>query len=94
MSSAGIIHFIYNETIVSRALPSSSVDYNWFTGINVLSPRNYSLVINKINNKQMYINIQRETNYNNKMNSFFFKIIPLNRKNKNEDKQTYTNGNK
>ena len=35
MSSAGIINFIYNETIVSRALPSSSVDYNWFTGINV-----------------------------------------------------------
>ena len=35
MSSAGIINFIYNETIVSRTLPSSSVDYNWFTGINV-----------------------------------------------------------
>ena len=35
MSSAGMIHFIYNETIVSSALPSSSVDYNWFTGINV-----------------------------------------------------------
>ena len=28
VSSAGIINFIYNETIVSRALPSSSVDYN------------------------------------------------------------------
>ena len=23
----------YNETIVSRSLPSSSVDYNWFTEI-------------------------------------------------------------
>ena len=32
VSSADIINFIYNETIVSRALPSSSVDYNWFTG--------------------------------------------------------------
>ena len=32
---AGIINFIYNETVVSRALPSSSVDYNWFTGINI-----------------------------------------------------------
>ena len=39
MSSAGIIHFIYNETIVSKALPSSSVDYNWFTGINVWNLR-------------------------------------------------------
>ena len=35
MSSAGIINFVYNETIVSRALSSSLVDYNWFTGINV-----------------------------------------------------------
>ena len=35
VSSAGIINFIYNEAIVSRALPSSSVDYNWFTGFNV-----------------------------------------------------------
>ena len=26
VSSAGTIHFIYNETIVSRDLPSSSVD--------------------------------------------------------------------
>ena len=25
---AGIIHFIYSQTIVSRAFPSSSVDYN------------------------------------------------------------------
>ena len=32
MSSADIINYIYNETIVSRALTSSSVDYNWFTG--------------------------------------------------------------
>ena len=39
MSSAGIINFIYNETIVSRALPSLSVDYNWFTGINVWKVR-------------------------------------------------------
>ena len=28
VSSAGIINFIYKETKVSRALPSSSVDYN------------------------------------------------------------------
>ena len=35
VSSAGTINFIYNETIVLRALPSSSVDYNWFTGIKV-----------------------------------------------------------
>ena len=36
VSSAGIINSIYNEIIDSRALPSSSVDYNWFvTGINV-----------------------------------------------------------
>ena len=34
-SSAGIINFIYKETIVSRALPSSSVYYKWFTGIYV-----------------------------------------------------------
>ena len=33
MSSTEIINFIYNETIVSNALLSSSVDYNWFTGI-------------------------------------------------------------
>ena len=39
MSSAGIINFIYNETIVSRALPSSSVDYKWFTGKNVWKVR-------------------------------------------------------
>ena len=51
MFSAGIVHFIYNETIVSRALPSSSVDYNWFTRINVWqSLWNYSLVINTIYN--------------------------------------------
>ena len=57
MSSAGIINFIYNETLVSRDLPSLSVDYNWFTGINIWNvrstkqrPRNYSLVINKIYN--------------------------------------------
>ena len=31
--------FIYNDTIVSRALPSSSVDYNWFTVINVYKVR-------------------------------------------------------
>ena len=36
MFSAGIIIFIYNETMVSRALPPSSVDYNWFAGKNVL----------------------------------------------------------
>ena len=28
VSSAGIINYIYNETIVSIAFPSSSVDYN------------------------------------------------------------------
>ena len=42
-ASAVIINFIDNDTIVSRALPSSSVDYNWFTGKNV-----WKLVINKI----------------------------------------------
>ena len=59
MSSVGIINFIYNEIIVSRALPSSSVYYNWFTGIYSYESividwwrgsRNYSLVINKIYN--------------------------------------------
>ena len=35
VSSVGIINFIYNEIIVSRALPSSSVDYNGFTGKNL-----------------------------------------------------------
>ena len=35
MSSAGTINCIYNETIVSRALPSSSVDYNWLPEKNV-----------------------------------------------------------
>ena len=35
VSSTGIKNFICNETIVSRALPSSSVNYNWFTGKNV-----------------------------------------------------------
>ena len=37
MSCAGIINFIYNEPIVSRALPSSSVDYNWYMGINYVA---------------------------------------------------------
>ena len=32
--------------LVLRALPSSSVYYNWFTG----KPRNYSIVINKLKN--------------------------------------------
>ena len=35
ISFAEIINFIYNETTVSRALPSLSVDYNWFAGINL-----------------------------------------------------------
>ena len=39
VSSVGIINVIYNENIVSRALSSSSVDYNWFDGINVWNLR-------------------------------------------------------
>ena len=33
VSFARNINFIYNETIVSGALPSSSFDYNLFAGI-------------------------------------------------------------
>ena len=51
-----IFKFIYNETITkARAWPSSSIYYNWFTGIDVWnvhwwrgpSSRNYSLFIYK-----------------------------------------------